>query len=539
MAGVGFELKKLFSKKRGYLGAVNAYIISAIVTEGPMILCMVLLFALRKIMQLAGGTYGTQEMFLITTTYIMIFSLILSNTVLMFASRYISDCIYEERMECILPSFYSFIFYLLIFGALTAVPYVMFLEIPILHKFLNLLQFGIMLIVWVQMSYLSAIKKYTRVLLGFLTASLVSILASVVFTLAGMNELTAAYSASVMGFFVMMLMYMRELVCFYPKGDIDLFIFFPALDRYKILIAVGFFMAVGLFGHNFVYWFSEYRTEVIRGMVYCMKYDVPCFFASLTIIPFLIIFVVSLEVNFYKAYRRYFDTIQYGGALSNIRLERTSMEKTLFRELAHVFEIQFFVEILCVSFVGNFLGMVGFDREMLIVFRYLCFGYCFYMLLKSLIILMLYFDDRKGACLFSIAFAVLSVAFSVTALHFDIDVYGLGFLGAAVITSVGGLVYLHRYILKLEYHIFCEQPLFFEEGHGIFRRISSGMKTLEEKWEKRTEKHYLEKRKKRRGKRLKKKQDQKRNQRRKKRREIERSKKEQMKQKKVSKNEKE
>lgn len=527
MAGVGFELKKLFSKKRGYLGAVNAYIISAIVTEGPMILCMVLLFALRKIMQLAGGTYGTQEMFLITTTYIMIFSLILSNTVLMFASRYISDCIYEERMECILPSFYSFIFYLLIFGALTAVPYVMFLEIPILHKFLNLLQFGIMLIVWVQMSYLSAIKKYTRVLLGFLTASLVSILASVVFTLAGMNELTAAYAASVMGFFVMMLMYMRELVCFYPKGDIDLFIFFPALDRYKILIAVGFFMAVGLFGHNFVYWFSEYRTEVIRGMVYCMKYDVPCFFASLTIIPFLIIFVVSLEVNFYKAYRRYFDTIQYGGALSNIRLERTSMEKTLFRELAHVFEIQFFVEILCVSFVGNILGMVGFDREMLIVFRYLCFGYCFYMLLKSLIILMLYFDDRKGACLFSIAFAVLSVAFSVIALHFDIDAYGLGFLGAAVITSVGGLVYLHRYILKLEYHIFCEQPLFFEEGHGIFRRISSGMKTLEEKWEMRTEKHYLEKRKKRRGKRLKKKQDQKRNQRRKQRREIERSKKKQ------------
>ncbi len=373
MAGVGFELKKLFSKKRGYLGAVNAYIISAIVTEGPMILCMVLLFALRKIMQLAGGTYGTQEIFLITTTYIMIFSLILSNTVLMFASRYISDCIYEERMECILPSFYSFIFYLLIFGALTAVPYVLFLEIPMLHKLLNLLQFGIMLIVWVQMSYLSAIKKYTRVLLGFLTASLLSILASVVFTLVGMNELTAAYAASVLGFFVMMLMYMRELVCFYPKGDIDLFIFFPALDRYKILIAVGFFMAVGLFGHNFVFWFSEYRTEVIRGMIYCMKYDVPCFFASLTIIPFLIIFVVSLEVNFYKAYRRYFDTIQYGGALSNIRLERTAMEKTLFRELAHVFEIQFFVEILCVSFVGNFLGAVGFDREMLIVFRYFMF----------------------------------------------------------------------------------------------------------------------------------------------------------------------
>ena len=485
MAGVGFELKKLFTKKRGYLGAANAYIISAVVTEGPMILCMVMMFALRKIMQVAGASYGSQEIFLITTTYIMIFSLILSNTVLMFASRYISDCIYEERMDQILPSFYSFIFYLVIAGVLIGIPYVLFLKIPPVHKVLNLLQFGIMLIVWVQMSYLSAIKKYTRVLLGFLVAAIVSVGLAVVFSFVGMNTLTASFLASVVGFFVMMLMYMRELVCFYPKGEIDLFIFFPSLDKYKILIAVGFFMAVGLFGHNFVYWFSDYRVEVIRGMVYCMKYDVPCFFASITIIPFLIIFVVSLEVNFYKAYRRYFDSIQYGGALSNIRFERTAMEKTLFRELAHVFEIQFFVEIVCVSFLGNILGYIGFEREMLIIYRYLCFGYCFYMLLKSLIILLLYFDDRKGACLFSMEFAVLSVLFSVIALRFDIEAYGIGFLAAAVGTSVCGLVYLHRYIQKLEYHVFCEQPLFYKETEGVFQKASFQVRKLEKKFEKR------------------------------------------------------
>ena len=71
------------------------------------------------------------------------------------------------------------------------------------------------------------------------------------------------------------------------------------------------------------------------------------------------------------------------------------------------------------------------------------------MLLKSLIILMLYFDDRKGACLFSMGFAVLSVLFSVIALRFDIEAYGIGFLAAAVVTYVCGLVYLHRYIQKL------------------------------------------------------------------------------------------
>lgn len=472
MAGVGFELKKLFRRRGGYMNALRAYATTAMVTEGPMVLCIVMLFSTRLLLRLWGTGYADQEVYLISITYIMIFSLVLSNTFLMFSDRFISDCIYEDHKDQILPSFFSLVAYLLLLGGLVAGIYLMLLDIPLLHKVLNFLQFETMLIVWVQMAYLSAIKKYLKVLTGFLASALLAVGGAALLMFLRVEPLTAAFLGGTAGYLLMMLLYMQELVSFYPMGRLSLVVLFPYLDKYKSLIATGFFSALGLFGHNFVYWFSEYHTTVIDNMVYCMKYDVACFWASLTIIPYLVINVVSLEVNFYKAYRTYFDTILYGGTLEDIRTENRNLGRALFRELAHVFELQFFVELLCITFLGNFLQNTAFDLEMLSIFRYLCVGYCFFVLVKSIVILLLYFDDRRGALIFSGLFVALSIVFSALMLLAGIDWYGIGFLAAGVVCSIAGLYYLHGYIERLEYQVFCRQPLFHEEPEGVFKRLA-------------------------------------------------------------------
>ena len=130
------------------------------------------------------------------------------------------------------------------------------------------------------------------------------------------------------------------------------------------------------------------------------------------------------------------------------------------------------MELLCITFLGNFLRTIGFDREMLIVFRYLCIGYCFFVLVKSLVILMLYFDDRAGTMATSALFAVSSILLSILTLPFGIEAYGLGFLAAGAVTSAAGLFYLYHYIKRLEYKVFCRQPLFYEEPDGVFKRIA-------------------------------------------------------------------
>ena len=480
MAGVGFELKRMFKKKGGFFSVLKGYTVSAMVTEGPMLLCIVMLFAIRLLLKLFGASYAEQENYLITTTYIMTFSLMFSNTILMFISRFVSNCIYENETNKIMPSFYAVLFWvLLIFGLISGV-YMFYLEKSPLHKLMNWLQFMIMMIVWIQMAYLSAIKKYMRVLMGFIVASISAIVLAAILMLLGMELLLAAFFACVLGYSVMALMYMQEMIQYFPPGKVNLFIFFAAIDKYKDLLLTGFLTSLGLFGHTMVFWFSDYGVQVSRGMVYCMKYDIASYFASLTIIPFMITFVVSLEVNFYQCYKRYFDTILYDGTYEDIKFENYTLKKTLFREIAHVFEVQFFLEIICIIFLGNFLATTGFDREMLVIFRYLCMGYTFYVLAKTTIIILMYFDDRISALKVSALFAATSIGFSLITLAIGMDAYGLGFVAAAVVTAIYGLILLYRYVQHLEYHVFCSQPLFATADEGRFARLGG---KLDEKLE--------------------------------------------------------
>ena len=99
MAGIGFELKKLFRKNDGYINLFKSYTISAIVTEGPMFLCILMMMVLRQMLVWENTTIALQESFLIIITYTMTFSMILTNSFMMFQSRYLSDCLYNKEID--------------------------------------------------------------------------------------------------------------------------------------------------------------------------------------------------------------------------------------------------------------------------------------------------------------------------------------------------------------------------------------------------------------------------------------------------------
>lgn len=471
MAGIGFELKKLFKDNSGILNALKGYSVTAVVTEGPMILTMLMLFLIRYIMKYYHASYKEQEIFLFMITYVMIFSLILSNTVLMLINRYISDCIYNEEMNNVLPSFFGVIFLILLIGGPVSWIYVCTLPVSWMIRIAAVWQFCSMLVLWIQMAYLSAIKQYTYVLLGFLAGTIGSVGSAAVMMGIGWNQLLAAMWGAAIGFLIMMVLFMVQMIAYYPMGEFRLFGYFPALDRYGSLVATGFLMAFGLYAHNFVFWFSEFRNQIFPTGVFCTRYDIPAFYATLTILPMLVQFVVSLETKFCKKNRFYFDTILYGGRLSEIQAAKQDMEKTLFRELAYMMEIQLIFTVFSVTFLGNFLKTIGLDEGMTIIYRILCFGYCIYGLMKCLIIILLYFDDRKGACISAGMFAAASIVLSALSLSAGADFWGAGFLGAGILTTFYTIIRLKRYLNRLEYHVFCEQPLFVEEKNGVFQKM--------------------------------------------------------------------
>ncbi|HIZ22687.1 MAG TPA: exopolysaccharide Pel transporter PelG [Candidatus Blautia faecigallinarum] len=503
MAGVGFELKKLFRSKKGYFQSVKAYTVSAVVTEGPMILNILMLFLMRYLIRIHGATVREQDIFLYTITYITIFSLIFSNTLLMFIDRYISDCIYQKQLKRIMPAFFGLIFWLVLIGGLIALIYLFCIPVDNFYRIVNLVQFCIMMIIWAEMAFLSAVKQYTKVMVGFCASVLVSVLtAMVLLKFTPLPLVMAALISTCLGYLVMMLMFLQQLLVYYPGGKLNIFQFFPALDKYKILVAIGFFMALGLYAHNFVVWTSEFKNQIWDNGVFCTKYDIPIFFATLTISPMLVRFVVSVEVNFYQKYREYFDGILYGGTLEDIRMTKKSLSKTLFREIAQMMEIQFFVTVLCATFLGNYLNRIGLDQEQTSIFRILCFGYCLFGLAKCLIILLLYFEDRAGALIGVMCFAGLSALFTWLFLKTEVAYWGSGFLAAAFVTAMYGAFRIRYFLDRLEYKVFLRQPLFYEEKKGVFTDLAEMAGKQEAHFKAEMEKRYQDKFEKRRQRRL-------------------------------------
>ncbi len=63
MAGIGFELKKLF-KDSGFFSNLRAYAYSALVSLGPFILCTIVIVAIMRFMGYMDISFKDRELFI-------------------------------------------------------------------------------------------------------------------------------------------------------------------------------------------------------------------------------------------------------------------------------------------------------------------------------------------------------------------------------------------------------------------------------------------------------------------------------------------
>ena len=90
MAGIGFSLKKLFSR-RGLLATIRAYGYAGIVTTGPMILGVVLLVGALFLAEMAGLDRGNRELLVSMITYALLGSLVITSLFSMLTTRCTAD----------------------------------------------------------------------------------------------------------------------------------------------------------------------------------------------------------------------------------------------------------------------------------------------------------------------------------------------------------------------------------------------------------------------------------------------------------------
>lgn len=474
MAGIGFELKGLFRKK-GVFALFKAYGYAGIVTTGPMILGIALLLGIMLLAKAFGLEKQGQDLLVCMVTYALLASLTVTSFFSMVTTRYIADMLYEGRKEAVLPSFFGICSILLVLGGALYGVFLAFAGIPLLYRILNFVLFSELIVVWMAMNYLTAVKDYKGIMTAFAAAVAASFLAGLVLLKLRGPSVASLLAAVCFGYGVMLLWDLVLLLEYFPQREsAGCFYFLRWFDEYRLLAFTGLFTNIGLFSHLVLIWAGPIGEQV-QGLFYgAPAHDVPALTAFLSILITTINFVVSVEVNFYPKYRNYYDLFNGKGAIRDIREAEDEMLSTLDSELVYTARKQLYMTALMIS-VGLLLVEklpLGFNDMMEGFFRILCIGYGIYAVGNTLMLMLLYFTDYKGAFMASACFAAVATVGTVVSLFFDPIYFGFGFTVGSVAFFLASWLRLRQFTRKLPYHILSTQPIVAEVRYGLFSKIS-------------------------------------------------------------------
>lgn len=444
MAGIGFELKKLFRRK-GLFASLRAYGYAGIICTGPMLLGVVLQLGILLLCGWVGAQRDQQDLLVCMITYTLLFSLTVTSFFSMPVTRYLADMLYEEQEQTILPSFWGSSSLMLVLGCTLYGLFLLVSGATLLQGLLCLWLFAEMIVNWNAMSYLTAIKDYRGILCSFLAAIALAFgLGFVLVLLLGCPVLEGMLFAVTMGYGLMMVWDVVLLYRYFPQSDESPWTFLRWVDAFLPLAFTGLCTNIGLFAHLVICWAGPSGVQV-KGLFYgAPYYDVPALIAFLTILVTSVNFVVSVEVNFYPKYRNYYSLFNDGGVVGDIVTAEEEMLALL---------------------------PLGFNDLMHGYFRTLCVGYGLYAVGNTILMILLYFTDYGGAVAAAAVFAVSASGLTALSMAFDPVFYGFGFLIGAALFYLVTLFRLDAFTANLPYRVLGQQPIVAETKAGRFTRL--------------------------------------------------------------------
>ena len=314
MAGIGFELKKLFNRQ-GLFASFRAYGYAGVVCTGPMLLGIVLLLGVMYLCDKTGGSRHSRELLVCMITYTLLFSLTVTSFLSMVVTRFIADMLYEEKYDMVLPSFWGSTGIMLVAGGILYGIFLIFSGAGLLDGLLCLWLFGELTVTWNAMSYITAIKDYRGIMLSFTAAIVITFISGWVLLMLGIPHVEALLIAVAVGYGVMLLWDVILLYQYFPQGEKGAFLFLRWVDQFLPLAFTGFFINIGLFAHLVIMWVGPLQVQVQGLFVGAPYHDVPALVAFLTILVTTVNFVVSVEVNFYPKYKNYYSLFNDKGAV--------------------------------------------------------------------------------------------------------------------------------------------------------------------------------------------------------------------------------
>ena len=252
------------------------------------------------------------------------------------------------------------------------------------------------------------------------------------------------------------------------------FAFLPYLEKHWRLFFASLCYTLGLFLPNILIWQGPWGVTVAGTYVYAPQYDVTTFYAFLSLLPLMTLFVVATETRFYEKYAAYFDAITRRGNLHEIEDARQDLVYTLWFELRQVVEFQFLFTLIFLALGSYLLSLGGVDFNASNMYDVLLFAAFFTGVYQIIFILLTYFDIQQSVLRAGLVFVGGNFALGLLGLYvLGVTSYGFTFFLAAGLALFYAWRELSHFARRIDYCVFCAQPVFYRAPHGILTRLAN------------------------------------------------------------------
>ncbi|MDO5154843.1 MAG: exopolysaccharide Pel transporter PelG [Eubacteriales bacterium] len=469
MAGIGVKLNRIYGKNTIATNLVG-FGYSSMITVAPMFVVIGAVVLMQYLLGVFKLGYAERELYACTVLYIFIFGLLTASPFNAVLSKYMSDIIYEEKYEDIMPCYYTGLLMNTILSVLVGIPFCIheYLVGDVQLRFVFAGYCGYMALVFVfySMLYLSICKVYKKISLFFTIGMLITVLLSVILVYS--YDVDAIYAMLVsldVGFLITGSLEYALIRSYFRENSGRYKAVLQYFKKYWQLVLTNFIYTLGLYMHNFVFWTTDMHLIVVKSFVCMTSYDMATCLAMFTNISASVIFISRVEMHFHERYKKYSEAV-IGGRGMDIENAKKRMFEQLSDELMSLVRIQFIVTVVVFFVCMIILPMFGFGGIVMQIYPCLAAGYFVLFTMYAEIIFLYYFDDLNGALFTAISFALATLVGAYLSTSLQPIWFGIGFFAGSVVGWAFAYIRL-RYIEKnLDRHIFCRGHI-LKMGEGI------------------------------------------------------------------------
>lgn len=458
MAGIGFELRKIFGKKT-LLSRTWVIIYASSVSIGPSLMFLILLFSIRALMLGYHATEMETLFFTASFTYAFLIAILISAIMNTVVSRYISDKIFESKEQDICACMFgvltiSSILSGIIAGVLCMMMYLRrdaSVEFLVAFYFLTVLAANVYSLI----IFVSALKEYKKVTGSYFVGVILTVLLFLfLHRVTELSLISSVFLALVGGFFVILLLLTGIAVKAFGAPNNQYFGFLTYFKKYPSLFFSGILYMFGFYLSNIIYWhFSDIRVKV---SVFCVapNYDMAFFLAILVNLSGMVIFEVKTETSFYEKYIDYLSALGKG-TYERIEEKRISLQNTISLQLFFLYEVQLIITIILIFLLNIFYPYLGVSNQILNMLLILGMGVYCILCMYFTIIFLYYFEDYAGACVSTGVFFLVVFLGACICSHLGTPYYTIPVLAGGMTGWVISFIMLRTRVNNLNAYLLC------------------------------------------------------------------------------------